>query len=78
MPGKRVLHMNHTEGKELKLIYTAIFIRTFSYENVQPEICKNIKNMLRTYPRLREEQYNFHCDSENLNFIITCMESECT
>ena len=47
--------MNHTEGKELKLIYTAFFIRTFSYKNVQPEIFKNNKNMLRTYPRLREE-----------------------
>ena len=70
--------MNHTEGKELKLIYTAFFIRTFSYKNFQPEICKNNKNMLRTCPRLREEQSNFHCDPENLNFKITCMESECT
>ena len=70
--------MNHTEGKELKLIYTAFFIRTFSYKNVQPEIFKNNKNMLRTYPRPREERYNFHCNLENLNFIITCMESECT
>ena len=70
--------MNHTEGKELKLIYTAFFIRTFSYKNFQPEICKNIKNMLRTCPRLREEQSNFHCNPENLNFKITCMESECT
>ena len=78
MPGKQVLHMNHTEGKKLNLIYTAFFIRTFSYEKVQPEICKNNKNMLRTYPRLREERYNFHCNLENLNFIITWMESECT
>ena len=69
--------MNHTEGKELKIIYTTFFITAFSYENVQPEICKNNKKMLRTYPRLREEQYNFHCDPENLNFKITWMESEC-
>ena len=29
-------------------------------KNVQPEICQNIKNMLRTYPSLREKQYSFH------------------
>ena len=28
-------------------------------KNVPPEICQNIKNMLRTYPRLREEQFIF-------------------
>ena len=31
------------------------------YKNVPPEICQNIKNMLRTYPRLGQEQFIFHC-----------------
>ena len=31
----------------------------FFYNTVQPEICQNIKNMPRTYPRLREEQFVF-------------------
>ena len=31
------------------------------YNNVQPEICQYIKNMLRTYPGLREEQFSFYC-----------------
>ena len=31
------------------------------YNNVQPEICQYIKNMLRTYPGLREEQSIFYC-----------------
>ena len=30
------------------------------YMSVQPEICQNIKNMLRTCSRLREEQFIFH------------------
>ena len=43
---------------------TLFFIRIFyKNKNVQPNICQNIKNMLRTYqyPRLREEQFIFHC-----------------
>ena len=43
---------------------TLFFIRIFyKNKNVQPKICQNIKNMLRTYqyPRLREEQFIFHC-----------------
>ena len=28
---------------------------------LQPEICQNFKNMLRTYPRLREKQFIFYC-----------------
>ena len=35
--------------------YTLFLITTFF------EICQNIKNMLRTYSRLREEQFFFHC-----------------
>ena len=46
------------------------------------EICQNIKNMLRTHPSLREEQYSFFIpitflNPENLNFIMSYMESEC-
>ena len=43
---------------------TLFFIRIFyKNKNVQPKICQNIKNMLRTYqyPRVREEQFIFHC-----------------
>ena len=43
---------------------TLFFIRIFyKNKNVQPKICQNIKNMLRTYqyPRLREEKFIFHC-----------------
>ena len=41
------------------------------------EICQNIKNMLRTHPSLREEQYSFFIpitflNPENLNFIMSC------
>ena len=52
-------------GKRYKLKRsTLFFIRIFyKNKNVQPKICQNIKNMLRTYqyPRLREEQFIFHC-----------------
>ena len=43
---------------------TLFFIRIFyKNKNFQPKTCQNIKNMLRTYkyPRLREEQFIFHC-----------------
>ena len=38
----------------------SLFYKNLFYKNVQPEICQNIKNMLRTYSRLREEQFIFH------------------
>ena len=46
--------------KKARARYTLYFIRNF-YMNLQPEICQNFKNMLRTYPRLREEQFIFYC-----------------
>ena len=52
------------EKIQAKEVYT-IFLKKSFYKNknVQPKICQNIKNMLRTYqyPRLREEQFIFHC-----------------
>ena len=39
---------------------TSFFNKNIFYKNVQAAICQNIKNMLRTYPRLREEQFIFH------------------
>ena len=44
--------------KKARARYTLHFIRNF-YMNLQPEICQNFKNMLRTYPRLREKQFIF-------------------
>ena len=51
-------------------------------KNVQREICQNIKNVLSTYPSLSEEQYSFFIpitflNPENLNLIMSYMESEC-
>ena len=63
---------------------TPFFIRIFyKNKNVQPKICQNIKNMLRTYqyPRRREEQYISTAftflNPENLHYIMSYMESEC-
>ena len=64
---------------------TLFFIRIFyNNKNVQPKICQNIKNMLRTYqyPRRREEQYISTAFTflhpKNLHYIMSYMESECT
>ena len=43
---------------EKKAIHPFFRIPVFN-RNVQPKICQNIKNMLRTYSRLREEQSIF-------------------
>ena len=53
-------------GKRDKLKRSTLFFLKKSFyknKNVQPKICQNIKKMLRTYqyPRLREEQFIFHC-----------------
>ena len=44
----------------LPSLHSFFFLRTFFHKNVQPEICQNVKNMLRTY-WLREEQFVFYC-----------------
>ena len=72
-------------GKRYKLKRsTLFFIRIFyKNKNVQPKICQNIKNMLRTYqyPRRREEQYISTAFTflhpKNLHYIMSYMESEC-
>ena len=39
----------------------SFFYKNLFCGNLRPEICQNIKNMLRTYPRLREKQFIFYC-----------------
>ena len=56
---------------------TLLFIKNLFYNNVRPEICQNIKNMLRTYPRLRDKQFILSLHPENLVYIMSYMESEC-
>jgi len=40
--------------------YNLFFYKDLFYKNVEAEIYQNFKNMLRTYPRLRERLYFAH------------------
>ena len=38
-------------------LFTFFFKKNLFYKKVRPEICQNIRNMLRTYQTLRGEQF---------------------
>jgi len=75
------IKLDPTFGKVLVKCITLFFYKNLFYKNVQPEICQNIKSMITTNPIEAERRIFFiaftFLNPENLNYIMSYMESEC-